>query len=184
MNAHTRSINVRRIVQVASMLATACLINGCAHQPARGLASPWTGNPASDLASVHVHVEGGVLTSMCSLFDNGTLVNIEHGKLCQYAPATWLTKASVVHGGGQQIRQGNEIADIINLPYRFDFAWSRLPGPLVVRLYMSPSSGNSGYCSSAKINAVAGKTYYYNLTSDPALGGHTLRIALVREQQN
>ncbi len=162
-------------------------------QPATcGVASPFTGNP-TDLVTVHIHLAVGS-SAQGSIFDNGSTVVHNHppkGKgqdrcgadptLCVCAPGQWLYR---MRGGKGQIREGNEVASG-GLLFKQDLEWHRLPGPLVISLYVSGSSWfgiHSGSVRSDEITTKAGTSYYFDVTTQevPAPGGvvvyHTIQI--------
>jgi hypothetical protein len=159
-----------------------------AYKFARGEVSPFKGNESSDLVTVHVHVAAGFWNVEASIYDNGSIVvpNIppkgkggkpcgEDATNCVFAPAMFLVKTI----GFKQIRQGNEVALLSTMMYQADLTWQRLPGPLVLRLYLRgyPLSGMpSGAVQSDEVMTTAGGSYSFDIAPEQVAGGTTIGI--------
>ena len=155
---------------------------------AHGDASPFKGNRSSDLVTVHVHIAVNMWNLGGSIFDSGSIIlpnslpKGKGGKLCGEdaadcvcVPAMFLLKSI----GFKQIRQGNEVSYLRTMMYPVDVTWQRLPGPLVVRLYIQgyPLSGMpSGVARSEEIQTTAGGNYYFDIGPEQVPGGTTIRI--------
>ena len=159
-----------------------------AYKFARGEVSPFKGNKTSDLVSVHVHVAASFWNMEGSIYDNGSIVvpNIptkgkgqkpcgEDATDCVYAPAMFLVKTI----GFKQIRQGNEVVMLSTMMYQADVSWQRLPGPLVLRLYLRgyPLSGMpSGAAESDQVMTTAGGSYNFEIAPERVPGGTSIQI--------
>jgi hypothetical protein len=160
-----------------------------AYKFALGKASPFTGNKSSDLATIHVHVAPNFWNISGSIHDSGSIVlpNVHAPKSkgprpcgdeatdCVYEPALFMVRAP----GFKQIRRGNEVAYLNSMMFAEDVTWQRLPGPLVVRLYVRgyPLSGMpSGSVASDRVVTTAGGSYSFAVVREQAPGGSTIKI--------
>ena len=165
------SIFLWQVARSLCLFVVVGLVCGCAADPLLdGDASSWTGNQATDLATIHVHYDGPAPYQLRgSIFDNGTVVFAGQ----QHAPGAWCLETGAVQGallsgfgstsgGPTQIREGNEVMRVGSMLYPFDIKWSRLPGPLVVLFYVD-NGGSNGHIASQQMDAIAGKTYNYTI---------------------
>ena len=135
-----------------------------AHNFAVGQATPWIGNAAADLVTVHVSFGGlkpsdFVLHGPYSTFTNATVVE----GVTQFAPGSCKL-------GNGQLWVGNEVLYVDVLSSRFDTQWKCLPGKLQVMLYSDKyglqaayEGGTADHLATGPIDTVAGKEYYYEI---------------------
>ena len=191
-NASPHKRTGRSFLQFCVFLAVFALlfVSGAfaAYKFAHGEVSPFKGNKSSDLTTIRIHVAVNIWKLSGSIYDNGSIVapNIppkgsggkpcgEDAADCVYAPAAFLVKAP----GFKQIRQGNEVAYLGTMMYPADVTWQRLPGPLVVRLYLRgyPLSGMpSGVAESDQVMTTAGASYSFDVAPEQVPGGSSIRI--------
>lgn len=176
---------------LASMLVL-LFVSGAsaAYKLALGKMSPLTGIAPADLATVHVHIQPMAFNLALSLFDSGSIVVSYRppkgkGQLrcgdgatdCVCAPGTWIFKSRLSKRG--QIREGNEVAYLGTLMYPANLTWQRLPGPMVLHLYINgyPLSGmGSGVVASDEVQTRAGSSYDFDVSWEQVQGGLTIKI--------
>ena len=156
----------------------------------RGPMSPFQGKSPSDLVRVILHISPINWQMSGAFFDNGSIVISntplkgkkqtpcdESAAYCVCAPAMWFFKGGL--GGPKQIREGNEVASVNNMMFNVESSWQRLPGQLIVRLYVVgyPLSGiSSGSVASDPIDTKAGETYEFDVVPEQVAGGLTVKI--------
>jgi len=184
--------NTRRLA--VSLLVLVCFSakSGAKDKFARGDMSPFTGNQALDLVTVHVHI-AAQLKAEAALYDSGSIVvpNLTPKKgegqqpcgstaaYCVCAPGAWVVKYSrFFSGGGPQLLRGNEIAYGYILLGK-EITWLRLPGPLVVSLHVTGDTFrgiNTGAVESDEIMTKAGSTYDFDIKPEEGSRDITPRI--------